>query len=148
MRKKRKSSKIKVFFDASVLLSGLYSSSGASGELLKLAREGKILGYVSDFVIQEVERNLDKLRLKKEDLKLALSNFKALVFGGKLSIEDHYEFILTVDPKDLHIFIACDKLKVDYLVSLDKKHILSLKNKVEFVKIFTPGELLAKLKGG
>lgn len=146
MKRKQKSSKIKVFFDASILLSGLYSPRGASGELLRMARERKILGYVSDFVIQEVERNLNKFGLKKEDLRLALTNFETFIFGDKLSSEDYYKFMYTVDSKDIHLFIACDKLKVDYLVSLDKKHILSLRNKVKFVKISTPGELLMKLK--
>lgn len=146
MRKKQKLLKIKVFFDASVLLSGLYSPSGASGELLRLVKTGDILGYVSDLVIEEVVRNLDKVGLTRPSLELILGSFKIVELGRDLSIEESYTILEFVDIKDLHIFVACYKVKPDFLVSLDKKHILSLRNKINFVKILTPGELLIKLK--
>ena len=45
------------------------------------------------------------------------------------------------DDKEAHIIAAADKSKVDYLITLDKKHLLNIKQKLPF-KIVTPGEFL------
>ena len=50
------------------------------------------------------------------------------------------------DVGDIHLFTSAKDLKVDYLVSLDKKHVLSLKNKVKIFKVVSPGELIHLLQ--
>lgn len=48
----------KVFLDTSVLLTALFSSTGASAEILKLAKAEKIQVLTSQYVINEARRAL------------------------------------------------------------------------------------------
>ena len=49
---------------------------------------------------------------------------------------------LVKDFGDIHLFESAESLRVDYLVSLDKKHVLSLARKVKSFKIVSPGGLI------
>ncbi|MFV1917356.1 MAG: hypothetical protein ACC618_02680 [Patescibacteria group bacterium] len=53
---------------------------------------------------------------------------------------------VVVDTGDARLFATGKELKVDYLVSLDKKHVLSLKSKLKKLKIVNTGELIEILK--
>lgn len=136
----------KIFLDSSVIIAGINSTTGASNFILKLSRDKEIESFVSDMVIQEVVRNIKK-KLPEEILikflkYLAESNFK------KVEFEEEYEVLkyqnITVE-KDVHIIAAAGQAKVDYLITLDKKHLLNLKQKLPF-RIITPGELLKSLE--
>ncbi|MBM4402036.1 MAG: putative toxin-antitoxin system toxin component, PIN family, partial [Candidatus Cloacimonetes bacterium] len=48
----------RVFLDTSVLIAALFSSKGASAEILKLARAEKIQVFISQYVIDETCRTL------------------------------------------------------------------------------------------
>lgn len=117
----------KVFLDSSVIIAGVNSTSGASNFILKLSKDKEIESFVSEMVIQEVIRNLKKKLPEKvliEFLKyLAESNFKKVDFEKE----------------------ATDKAKADYLITLDKKHLLNIEGKTLPFNIVTPGEFL-KLK--
>jgi uncharacterized protein len=52
----------------------------------------------------------------------------------------------TKDKDDDIYFELCLKIKADYLVSLDKKHILILEPSFKQPKIVTPGQLVSELK--
>lgn len=51
-----------------------------------------------------------------------------------------------IDQGDSHVLASALELDVDYLVSLDKKHILALKNKIKKFAIASPKELIEKLQ--
>ena len=53
---------------------------------------------------------------------------------------------LVKDIGDVHLLTSSKNAKADYLVSLDKKHILSLKKKLKDFKIVSPGELIQILE--
>src|SRR3989344_2328851 len=61
MNRKQKNLKLKVLFNASVVLSGLRSKKGGSGKLLELARIGKIDGIISEIVFDEVLKHSGRL---------------------------------------------------------------------------------------
>lgn len=100
------------------------------------------MASISEMVLQEVVRNIKKKlpeRVFIQFLKyLAESNFKKIDFEEESEI---LKFQDITDVKDVHIIAAADKAKADYLITLDKKHLLSLKQKLSF-KIITPGEFL------
>src|SRR3989344_373752 len=104
-----------IFFNASVILAGIYSPKGGSAKILKYAKLGKIKGLISEIVFNEVIRNSSKIR--------------------------KYEEVVT-DIGDTHLIASAKSYSADFLVSLDKKHILILKNKIRKPKIVTPGELI------
>lgn len=132
----------KVFLDSSVIIAGINSATGASSLILKLSKERKIIASVSEMVLQEVLRNIKK-KLPEEILikflkYLAESNFK------RVELEEEFEILkyqnITAE-KDVHIIAAARKAKADYLITLDKKHLLKIKQKLPF-KVVTPGEFL------
>lgn len=136
--------KIKVFFDSSVITAGLASSRGASCMLLSLTEMEVIESYISEQVVTEVIRNIEK------KLPSCLPQFFTLFKNLPLMLVDYekeklkYAFEL-INDKDANILAAAMTAGVDVLVSLDK-HFLDrqLAGKLDFI-ICTPGELLKML---
>ena len=62
---------------------------------------------------------------------------------GKIDVK--YKKIVK-DVGDTHLFTSAENSKVHYLVSLDRKYILSLSKKIKKFKIITLGELIEKLE--
>lgn len=134
--------KLKVFFDASVILAGLKSPGGGSKKLLNWVRKGKIKGSISELVFYEVLKHSKKIGLsEKRCRKEVINTFGKNVYPAPDKITAKYRKII-IDEGDIHLLESSKILKVDYLVSLDKKHILSLKNSVKDSKIVSPGELI------
>lgn len=114
-----------VFLDASVILSGLASPTGGSGYLLKAAGAHKFTLCTTPQVIDEVSRHLDKLKLTSRQLQSILD--KRLIH---LVPNPNPALItrctrLTPDPDDAHVLAGAITTHTDYLVSLDKKHLLT-----------------------
>ena len=65
----KKEQKIRVFFNASVILAGLRSPNGASGTLLSWIKQQKITGVISEVVWSEVLRNTHNVGLSQENTK-------------------------------------------------------------------------------
>lgn len=139
---------IKLFFDASVIIAAIISSKGASFALLKYASRKKIIAITSKTVINEVSANLHKIEdFDEKDLDTLIVNNKMIVRKavGRSEIK---QFVDVVSQKDAHVLAGAKLTNSDYLVSLDRKHIVKneVKNKVEEIQIVLPKELLTKLK--
>jgi len=139
---------IRVFLDASVLFAAAYSATGASREIIRLSIRGKIRLAVSRFVLEEVRRNLrKKVPESVGDLDRFLSTL-----DFKMVRPTRYEVELAMEytaPKDAPIVAAARKAKVDYLVSLDRQHIVGVPEVKEQSKlnIVLPAELLEEMRG-
>jgi len=132
----------RVFLDTSVLIAALFSSKGASAEILKLARAEKIQVFISQYVIDETCRTLrlkgiqllpvfDRI-LKIKTLNVLLNPSKKQISLAKLILKD---------LKDVPILALAMQEKADYLITLDRKDFIddpqvSRKSKL---KILTPG---------
>lgn len=139
---------IKVFFDASVIIAAIISSKGASFALLKHASRKKIIAITSKTVINEVLANLHKIEdFDEKDLDTFIVNNKIIVRKAVERTEIR-EFADIISQKDAHVLAGALLTNSDYLVSLDRKHIIKneVKKKVEEIKIALPKELLAKLR--
>ncbi len=136
----------KVFLDSSVIIAGINSTTGASSLILKLSKQRKIMVSVSEMVLREVLRNIKKKlpdRVFIQFLKyLAESNFERINFEEESEILK-YQGI--TDAKDTHIIAATFKSKADYLVTLDKKHLLKLERKNFPFKIVSPPDFLKEM---
>lgn len=53
---------------------------------------------------------------------------------------------IVADQGDSHVLASAAELEADFLISLDKKHILVLKNKIKEFIIVSPKELTEKLR--
>lgn len=142
MTKKVKNLGVKAFFNASVVLASCYSPTGGSAKLLSWCKEGKIQGFISEIVLGEILKNLLKT---KGDYSLFGEKIK--FFKKILPIPDQKEVKkydkVVLDRGDAHVLASCEEGKANYLVTLDKKHLLSLKKKIKHFNIVNPGELIS-----
>jgi len=137
--------KLLVFLDASVLIAGLYSEKGGSGEILNLIKKKKIFGSTSQSVIEETEKNIKKKLSTKLLLKLeriiTILNIQQ-IFQPK----DILKYRKLVDIKDLHVLVFANSSKANFLITLDRKHFKTKKLQKANLPfgILTPKEFLEK----
>jgi predicted nucleic acid-binding protein len=137
---------IKIFLDSSVLVAGVISSTGAARVLMLLADVGKINILVSEQVIVETERALArKAPLGLLDFRKALKSVNMQVVRTPTFDEYSEHLYMMSDPMDVPILVAAMKAKVDFLVTLDRKHFLDDPKVAEKsgLRIGTPGDALA-----
>lgn len=134
-----------VFFNASVILAGLYSPSGGSAKLLKLSKQKLIKGVISEIVFDETVKHASKIRLKKEEVKkLVLTIFSNIYPAPKEKTVNRYKKVV-IDYGDAHLLASAKEIKADFLVTLDKKHLLVLQKKIKKIRIVSPKQLIEKL---
>jgi len=141
---------IRVFLDANVYFAGCASSTGASALILQLALKGRIRVTASRLVLREAERNLRHKRPPKD-----LEAFHRFLKHAKLrmipappeSAWAKYEGV--IHPKDVPVLAAAVAAKVDYLITLDRRHFLtkSVSDQVPKPAILIPGDFLRAIPG-
>lgn len=116
---------ISAFVDTSVLFAAALSGTGASRELLRESIRGNIALVLSNFVVAEAERNLMR---KRPDAFSVLQNIlDAVSFTlANPTVEQVAEAATYTFLKDAPIVAAATKANVDYLVSLDRKHLVGV----------------------
>lgn len=129
-----------VLFNASVVLAGLKSPFGGSAKLLSWCKNRKIRGLISEIILDEIVRNTPKIGLSRKVTADLGSLFDIKIAPQKEEIE-FFRGIVT-DFGDAHVLASCKEENAEFLVTLDKKHLLVLKNKVKIFKIVSPGELI------
>lgn len=136
---------IKVFFDASVLFSALYSEGGESRKLVDLVRQQKIKGIASLTVIEELERNVEKFKspLGRKDIHMFIAQYR-LVVRNEITHDEIKLYNDLVEEKDAHVIAGAVLTSCNYLVTLDKKHLNNdeIKKKIKLLQIVSPAELL------
>lgn len=135
----------KVFFNASVILAGFASSNGGSALLLKWIKQKKIKGVISEVILEEVKRRAYKVNLTSEEAGTKTKSyfFQIIAAPPEKLIEKYSTKV--IDAGDAHVLASSEEAKVNYLVSLDKKHILAIQKKINICKIVSPKQLLEKL---
>ncbi|NLI12603.1 putative toxin-antitoxin system toxin component, PIN family [Pelotomaculum propionicicum] len=131
----------KVFLDSSVIIAGLASNTGGSSEVLVLAELGVIIPCISEDVVSEVVRNIQKKLPGSVALYITL--FKKLPFKIVDFPDQDLDFAKTIiNEKDAPILASAISGKVDWLLSLDK-HLLTVKCKENLgFAVGTPGDFL------
>jgi len=129
---------IKVVFDANIYLSAIIFG-GNPRQCLELARRREIKLYISSAILLEVAKNLqNKFCWEKEEIEEVIKGIGE--FGILVSPQTMIKVIKT-HPQDNKILEAANEAGADYIISGDKKHLLSLK---EFrnIKIISAKEFL------
>lgn len=135
-----------VFFNASVILAGLASPTGASAEILGWVKKGKIAGAISEIILDEVKRRSEKIGIGSQEAETqTLSIFHLVHPAPAKSTVAKYDSVVA-DMGDSHVLASADETAADFLVSLDKKHILILEDKIKKFKIVSPGKLIQTLR--
>lgn len=138
---------MRVFLDASVLFAAAYSTSGASREIIQRGIRGQIGLVVSELVLEETRRNL---RGKAPEAIPSLEMFReAATFetirASRGAIEQAMRYTAA---KDAPVVAAAREARVDYLVSLDRRHLVGVPHVGERsgLVIVLPGDLLKELR--
>ncbi|MBI2010545.1 MAG: PIN domain-containing protein [Candidatus Chisholmbacteria bacterium] len=149
MPKKRKSSRKKalVFFNASVVLAGLHTLTGGSGKLLLWQNQRRIRGVISEIVLDEIVRRAKKIGISQQRARQRTTKlFKWMVPAPSLPRVKKYKSMVA-DYGDAHLLASAEQIRATFLVSLDKKHVLGLHNKIKGIQIVSPKQLIEVLAG-
>lgn len=117
--------KFRVVFDTNIYISAILFG-GNPRQILELARSKEINLFISKAILLELAKKLqNKFLWSEEDTREVLEGI--LVFTN-LIVPSKKVNIIKNDPPDNRILEAALETKADYIVSGDKKHILSLKS--------------------
>ena len=136
----------RIFLDSSAFFAAAYSRTGHAYDLLLMGVRGEIGIVISQIVITEVRRNLAESapdRLEVLDYIMGGISFE-LVKPTKRQVVAAIKYVVL---KDAPIVAAARMAKVDYLVTLDKKHLLGKPELVRYVRadILTPQQAFERL---
>ena len=140
MKRKKSIKSLKIFLDTSVILSGLASDSGGSAKLLDAGKMKKFKLTATSYVFEEASRHLSKLNIPPQKLERLLSaKIVKRIKDPPKNIASKFEKI-TYDIKDTPIIAGAVKSASDFLISLDKKHILTpeVKRAIKPINVCTP----------
>ena len=138
-------SKIKVIIDTNVLYAGLYSSIGASYQVLRALEQGRIRSVLSTTLVFEYE---EVLKRDPDVFDLTEQKIEALL-DDLCSRSDHQVIYFLwrpclSDPKDDHILELAVASETPIIVT---HNIKDFKKAAEFgTRVITPSQLLEELK--
>lgn len=136
---------IRVFLDANVYFSAARSKTGSSAAVLELAKLKQISVAATNIVLREAERNI---RLKEPSSTLLRFYEIVKECQPKLVVIDKRQaekrYLQLINRKDAYVLEGARKAKVDYLLTLDKRHFMNKKMKQAYFpfRIVTSGELI------
>lgn len=140
---------MRIVIDSSVWIAGIGSRTGFASEVIsKSYKNIEIEIFISEKILDEIEINLIK-KLKSEDL-LAKRTRDTVRNLGDFEVEinsqeENAVKIIKYNP-DKHILALCKKIKAQYLISFDHKHLLPLK-KFGKTKILEPKDFIRGIEG-
>ena len=140
---------IRAFVDASVFFSACFSSRGASHEILQACLRGNVNLVISQVVIDEVRRNLADNPAAPRLLAVFENFLSAVPFEVVKPTKRLLQQAARYTPlKDAPIVAAAKRAKVDYLVSLDRKHLVGVEDvaRRSGLRIVLPEVLLRALR--
>ncbi|MBM3237636.1 putative toxin-antitoxin system toxin component, PIN family [Candidatus Poribacteria bacterium] len=138
MPTENKSPKPRVVIDTNVFISGL-NFKGTPGEILDLMRSEMIEVFISPFIFEEIKRVLEEdfgweRELIEKTLKMIRD--KTIEIQPKIKV-----LIIKEKEADNRIIECAVEGKAQYIISGDKRHLLSLKE-YKGIKILSPAEFL------
>lgn len=133
----------KVFFDASAIFACIYSDTGGSNKLARLAQDKELIAVTTESVIKEVKENSDKFKQPEVDIDSFLQQHKFFV-GETITENDITPYERIVDKRDAHVIAGALLTGCDHLVTLDKKHLdnEAVKEKIRQLQIHSPKSML------
>ena len=143
-------SRINLFLDSSALFAGIVSATGAARVLLLLAETDHIIVTISEQVVAETERAIArKVPRALNDLRQAILASTARIVRDPSAEDVMAHLNLISHPADVPIVLAAMRAKVDYLVTLNRKHFMDDPDVAQQtgLRIGTPEEALHWVRG-
>jgi predicted nucleic acid-binding protein len=139
-----------IFFDASVLVAGAHSANGGSALLLEACKLGGFRAQTTFLVVLEafhaLEKNFPRASMARFYTHLLEIEWDILPVPSE---EVLVEYAALIDAKDLHILAAAAVGGSDFLLTLDRRHILAAAPAVKDaripIRILTPGDFIQQI---
>jgi len=135
-----------LFFDASVLVAGSHSSRGGSALLLDACRAGGFRAQITLAVLVESLHVLDAFPLESQrrfDTWLAEIDWDFVPVPSAEVLNRYSQYIA---QKDVHVLAAAVENRAEFLLTLDRRHILAAAEAVKQAKlsitILRPGDFI------
>lgn len=141
---------INLFLDSSALIAGIVSAKGAARALLLLAEAGQIAVTISEQVLAETERAIArKVPQALSDLRQAILASQAQIVRDPSPDQVSAHRDLISHAADTPVVVAAMQAKVDYLVTLNRKHFMDDPEvaRRSGLNIGTPGDALSWVRG-
>ena len=135
--------KFRVFLDTSALFAGIWSAKGGARMILKLGEAGVIQLVISQQVLEEIE-NVTRRKAPTSLGALALLLDRSQVEVTTLQGDTNQLQVQLAHPGDAQIFASALASKIEYFVTLDRRHFLKdnrLRGSIPF-PMGTPGDYL------
>lgn len=137
---------IKVYLDASVIIAALLSPTGGSAKLLEFIKLRAVVGVASQTVVDEVEEHSLKIRKSRREIRKFIQE-NSIMVRERIDELELEPFKNLIEDEDIHVAVGARLTKCDYLVTLDKKHLLRIEVKklLKPIKVVAPKEILLDL---
>lgn len=124
----------------------MLSKTGGSAKLVQFIKLGSIIGITSQTIIEEVEKQSLRIGKTVEEIRLFIKNNRILV-RKKITKMEVTPYKDMVAEDDLHVVAGAKLTKSNYLITLDKKHLLKDEIREAFkpLKVVNPKEYLERL---
>lgn len=132
----------KIFFDASCIMASLGSPNGGSSKLLNVLLDSKHFIYTSEIALDEVRSHIVKIGSNNRKLSILIKKYKVRIIPAPKVTEVKRCYKYTNDPDDAYLIASCFLKDCSHLISLDKKHILSISERIKRPKILSPGGMI------
>lgn len=134
----------RLFIDACVLVAAANSPSGGSARLLQIAGEGKIRLAATRLVMHEAKINIiDILGRPVWPWFCRIIGPLRLSLADSPTAKEKKAWAKITSPKDVHVLAGAIKSKADFLITLDRRHILKPSIQEVFpISILAPGDFL------
>ena len=135
-----------LFFDASVLVAGAYSLEGGSALLLEACQAGGFRAQTTSAVLLEAFHALKGF--PQESLTrfyhfLVGINWELLPVPPEETLEKYRQY---VSAKDVHVLAAAVEGKAEFLLTLDRRHILAASEIIKEaglpITVLRPGDFI------
>lgn len=122
------------------------SPNGGSAKIIQFVRLKEVLGITSQTVVEEIEKHSIKVNKTAAEIRLFINDSKILV-RKKITKLEAKPYQDLVEEDDLHVITGAKLTHSNYLITLDKKHLLkeAVKRLVKPLKIVSPKDYLQKL---
>ena len=140
----------KVVLDTNVVITAAINPFGSSGKVMDLVVKRRVVSYTSEAVLEELRFKLtsEKVLRYLESRIYALWIYRVFR-ASSIVVSPAVRFDVSSDPDDNKFFDVVYSAKASFLISLDKKHVLKLRDenrkfilKAHEFLILTPAEFL------
>lgn len=138
---------ISVVLDTNVLASGTVTTSNSPGQILNQWHDGQFELVVSEHIIDELERTLNKPYFKKRLTSKVITAFTDLLQNEATVTPITVKVSgVATHPEDDLVLATAVSAKAKYLVTRDRPLLRKVGKSCKGVKLVTPNDFLEKLK--